>query len=95
MQLNEYETDMRARATRIESRLVKVAQSLGIETGSPARGLKLRGGTPTQAYVYTESKLVNFADVEKFLTESGIEGKVALVYYDGQLLARIYPRGTE
>lgn len=95
MPLNEYETDMRARATRIESRLVKVAQALGIETGSAAKGLKLRGGTPTQAYVNTESKLVNFADVEKFLTESGIEGKVALVYYSGQLLARIYPRGTE
>ena len=95
MQLNEYETDMRARATRIESRLVKVAQSLGIETGNPAKGLKLRGGTPTQAYVHTESRLVNFADVEKFLTDSGIEGKVALVYYDGQLLARIYPRGAD
>lgn len=95
MQLNEHETDMRARATRIESRLVRIAQALDIETGSPAKGLKLRGGTPTQAYVHTESNLVSIADVEKFLTESGIEGKVALVYYGGQLLARIYPRGAE
>ncbi len=95
MPLNEYETDMRARTTRIESRLVKLSQAFGIDTGSHAKGLKLRGGTPTQVYVHTESKLVTFADVEKLLTESGIEGKVALVYYEGQLLARIYPRGTE
>lgn len=95
MPLNEYETDMRARATRIECRLVKLAQAFGIETGNPIKGLKLRGSTPTQVYVHTELKTASFADVEKFLTESGIEGKVALVYYEGQLLARIYPRGTE
>lgn len=86
-------TDIRARVTRIETRLVKIAQSIGIETGTPGKGLKLRGVENEQAYVYTDSFCVSLADIHNFLTKEGIQDKVCLVYFGGQLVARVYPLG--
>lgn len=88
-------TDIRARVTRIETRLVKIAQSIGIETGTPAKGLRLRGVENEQAYVHTDSLGVSVLDVHKFLTKEGIQDKVCLVYFVGQLVARVYPFGEE
>lgn len=88
-------TDIRARVTRIETRLVKIAQAMGIETGTSCKGLKLRGVENEQAYVYADSAAVSLADIHNFLTKEGIQDKVALVYFNGRLVARVYPLGEE
>ena len=93
MTLNEYELEMRQRVTRIESRICRIADHLGAQTGDPGKTLVVRVETDSRVDVVTTVMDVSLSDVIRFLTREGIEGKVVNLYFEGKLVARVYPAG--
>ena len=80
------------RVTRIESRICRLGDVMGADLRSSDKGLKVIAQTDTTVSVTTRVLDVAVSQILRFLTTEGIEGKVVLVYHDGHLLARIYPR---
>ena len=92
--LTEHETEMRQRVTRIESRICRIADALSIQTGDPNKTMwRINEPTPVKgvACIGTAVLDTSVSDVIRYLTKEGIEDKVACLYFEGQLVARIYP----
>ena len=92
--LTEHEIEMRQRITRIESRICRIADAMNIHTGDPSKTMwKIDETNPIAGVVCIGTTVLDasISDVLRFLTANGIEGKVACLYYNGGLVARIYP----
>lgn len=81
------------RVTRIESRLCRLGDALSIDLRSSDKGMKLGTQTDTTVAVHTPVMDIALSQIGQFLTREGVEGKVALVYFRGALMARVYPKG--
>lgn len=81
------------RVTRIESRLCRLGDALCIDLRASDKGLKLGTQTDITVVVHTPAMDVALSQIGQFLTREGIEGKVALIYFRGALMARVYPKG--
>lgn len=79
------------RLTRIESRLCRLGDSLGVDLRSNDKGLRILSQTDTTVSLNTPAMDVALSQIARFLTKEGIGGKVALIYFNGRLVARTYP----
>ena len=94
--LTEHETEMRQRITRIESRICRIADSLNIPTGDPSKTMwKINEPNPVAGVVCIGTTVLDasISDVIRYLTKEGIADKVVCLYFESQLVARIYPGG--
>ena len=92
--LTEHEVEMRQRITRIESRICRIADSLNILTGDPGKTMwKINEPNPVAGVVCIGTAVLDasISDVIRYLTKEKIEDKVVCLYFEGQLVARIYP----
>lgn len=92
--LTEHENEMRQRVTRIESRICRIADALNIATGDPSKTMwKTDEPNPVQGVVCISTSVLDasISDVIKYLTKEGMKDKVAWLYFEGQLVAVIYP----
>lgn len=79
------------RVTRIESRVCRLGDLLGADLRANDKGLRLLSQTDVTVSLSTTAMDVTLSQIARFLTKEGIEGKVALVYFNGVLVARTYP----
>lgn len=97
LELTPHEQEMRQRVTRIESRICRIADALNVPTGDPSKTMWIMPTVHAHKNTVCIGTTVldaSISDVLRFLIREGIEGKVACVYFDGLLVARIYPEGT-
>lgn len=83
--------EIRQRATRIESRICRMADALGISVGAPDKALTITKETEDFVRVDTEQLDLTISEVKLFLGKQGKQGKIALVSYAGRTVATIYP----
>lgn len=79
------------RVTRIESRLCRLGDLLGSDLRSSDKGLRVMSYSDATVSISMPALDVGLSQIARFLTKEGIEGKVALLYYQGKLVARTYP----
>ena len=92
--LNDHEIEMRQRVTRIESRICRIADAPKIATGDPSKTMwKIDEPSPVKGVVCIGTSVLDasVSDVIRYLTKEGIADKVACLYFEGQLVERIYP----
>lgn len=90
---NELLLEVRQRLTRIESRICRLGNAAGVDTGTADKGLRILRQTEDTVSIATQAFDVGLSTIAHFLTKEGIEGKVALVYFEHRLVARFYPEG--
>jgi hypothetical protein len=93
--LNDYEIEMRQRVTRIESRICRIADGLNIPTADPSKSLHIRYIEDKGVVIDTEVMDVSLSSIIRFLTKEGIEDKVVMIYFEGALVAQVFPKGRK
>lgn len=84
-------TEVRQRVTRIESRLCRLADALGVSVGTPDKQLRITQETDGYVRIETQQMDVTLSEISFFLTKQGKQGKIALVSYKGRTVATTYP----
>ena len=82
--------DIRQRVTRIESRICRIGDEMGISLGEPKKGLYVLNESEDEVKVSTLVMDISLSEVLHFLNSHGIENKDALVLYNGIEVARIF-----
>lgn len=83
--------EVRQRVTRIESRLCRMADALGISVGSPDKQMEVTQEVDDYVRMNIGQMDVTLSEIKMFLVKQGIQGKIALVSYANRAVATVYP----
>ncbi len=84
-------TEVLQRVTRLESRLCRLGEHMGTSLRTTSKGLRITEHTEHAVSVATPALDIAVSEVHSWLRKQGIEGKVVLLYFRFQLIARLYP----